>query len=83
MPIPTPKPKESQGKFVSRCMKFFSGEDSDLEQKQRLAICYDKYRKWKKNRRKRAKAKLAKSKNLLKELKRLKTYYDSNYRMGN
>jgi len=81
MPIPTPNPKESQGQFVSRCMRFFSDEGSDLEQKQQLAICYDKYRKWQKNRRKRAKAKLAKTKSLLQELNKLKEYYDNTYRM--
>lgn len=81
MPIPTPNKGESQNQFVSRCMSFLADEESDLEQKQRLAVCFTKYKNWKKNRKKRAKAKLAKSKNFLRELKKLKEYYDDNYKL--
>lgn len=88
MPLPTPKKGESQDDYVGKCMEFFSGEDTDLDQKQQLAACYERYRKWRRNRKKRAKAKerakrkLAESKSLVNELNRLKDYYDTTYHMG-
>lgn len=87
MPIPTPKKGEEQEEYVGRCMEFMA-DDSDMDQKQKLAVCYDKYRKWKKNRKKREKAKerkkqqIEKSKGLVNELKKLKSYYDEHYHMG-
>lgn len=86
MPIPTPRKEEPQNDYVARCMSFMADEDRD--QKQKLAICYDKYRRWKKNRRKRAKAKeraqrkIEESKGLVGELKKLKEYFDNMYHMG-
>lgn len=82
MPIPTPRKKESQSKYVSRCMGFFSRENTNLERKQQLSICYDKYRKWNRNRKRKAKAKLSKSKDLVSELRKLKDFYDTNYRIS-
>lgn len=41
-PIPTPRSGESQRDFISRCMSEFP--DEDMPQKQRLAICYSKWR---------------------------------------
>lgn len=88
MPLPTPVKDESKNDYVSRCMKFFSKEDTKLEHKQQQAACFERYRRWKKNRKKRAKAKarakkkLLESKSLVGELKRLKDYFDEHYSMG-
>jgi hypothetical protein len=89
MPIPTPKKGDGQDKYVGRCMEFMADEDSDMDQDQKLAICYDKYKKWKKNRKKREKVKerkkqkmLENSRALVSDLKRLKEYYDENFCMG-
>lgn len=51
MPIPKPsstekKDKKGQQKFISRCME--SLKDEFPNQKQRLAVCFDSYRKSKK-----------------------------------
>jgi len=46
MPIPTPKPDESQDDFGDRCMHAIGGEYED--KKQAYAICMDKYRDYKK-----------------------------------
>ena len=48
MPIPTPKPKEDQKTFISRCMS--NSIMKEYEQKQRLAICYSTWRKSKRKR---------------------------------
>jgi hypothetical protein len=43
MPVPTPKPTESQQEFIARCM----GDPTmvtEYEQKQRAAICYRQWR---------------------------------------
>ncbi len=87
MPIPTPNKDEKQDAFVGRCMEFMADE-KDMEQKQKLAICFDKYRRWKKNRKRREKArdkkqeKIQQAKTLTDELKKLKEYFDNNYRIG-
>lgn len=88
MPLPTPSKDESQNDYVSRCMKYFSKEDTKLEHKQQQAACFERYRKWKRNRKKRAKAKerakrrLQESKSLVNDLKKLKDYFDENWSMG-
>ena len=45
MPIPKPKPKESQEDFISRCASDDSMNEEFPNQKTRLAICYDSWRK--------------------------------------
>jgi len=49
MPLPSPKGKEEQPKFVSRCM----GDPTMLkeypDQKQRAAICYSQFKRAKKS----------------------------------
>lgn len=78
MPVPSPrvrgKNKETEQKYVQRCMKFFSGEDTDLEQKQQLAICYDKYRK---ARKKKVRANTKRPKDLVRELRKLAEHFNS------
>lgn len=88
MPLPTPNKDEKQSDYVGRCMEFWSSEDTKLDQKQQLASCYDRYRRWKKNRKKRDKAKerakkrIEESKSLVHDLNKLKEYFDGKYRMG-
>lgn len=82
MPVPKPNPGEKQGAFVSRCMKFFSGEDTDMDRKQKLAVCYSTYRKSKKKPTKKAKAKKEETRNLVEELKKLEEYYNTHHHMG-
>lgn len=41
MPVPSPKGKEEEQDFVSRCMSAIGGE---YDQKQAAAICYDAWR---------------------------------------
>jgi len=43
MPIPSPKKKEKQDKYISRCMSTLKGEFKD--QKQRAAVCFSEWRK--------------------------------------
>jgi len=43
MPLPKPKKYERQSEYVSRCMKKTSKEKRP--QKQRLAICFSRFRK--------------------------------------
>lgn len=74
MTVPNPQKGESQGKYVSRCMKFFDNENSNLPRKQQLAACYDKYRE---ARRKKVKAKVRKSKDLARELRKLIKHFNS------
>ena len=47
MPIPSPKGKEAQDKFVARCMESLKDEKKD--QKQKLAICYSTWKRAKQN----------------------------------
>jgi hypothetical protein len=42
MPIPTPRKGESNKDFISRCMS--NKAMQEYEQKQRAAICYQKWR---------------------------------------
>lgn len=49
MPIPKPKKNEKEKEFVSRCMQFLSDENSKLSPEQRVAACYDAYRRSKKD----------------------------------
>lgn len=44
MPIPKPGPKESQDKFISRCISTLSKVDSERPEKQIAAICYSAWR---------------------------------------
>lgn len=50
MPIPTPKPKEDQKTFVSRCISQLRKIDPKRPQKQVIAICYSTWRKSKRKR---------------------------------
>jgi hypothetical protein len=43
MPIPTPKPNEAEGSFMSRCIRFVI--DEGTPQEQAMAICSSQYRK--------------------------------------
>lgn len=43
MPIPTPKPNEAEGSFMSRCIRFVI--DEGTPQEQAIAICSSQYRK--------------------------------------
>jgi len=43
MPIPTPKPNEAEGSFMSRCIRFVTNEGTPQEQA--VAICSSQYRK--------------------------------------
>ena len=43
MPIPTPKPNEAEGSFMSRCIRFVTNEGTPQEQA--IAICTSQYRK--------------------------------------
>lgn len=78
MPIPEPGKRESQGNYVSRCMKKFKADKSDLPKKRQLAACYDKYRK---SRRRKAKARVRKPKDLAQELRKLAELYHYKYHM--
>lgn len=49
MPIPSPKGKEKQQDFVSRCMGDSVMVKDYPDQKQRAAICYSAYKKAKKS----------------------------------
>lgn len=74
MPVPNPRKGESQGEYVSRCLKFFSSEDTDLEKKQQLAICYNKF---KQVRKKKVRANTKKPKDLVRELRKLAEHFNS------
>lgn len=54
MPIPKPKPKETEQDFISRCMKDLANDFTN--EKQRAAICY---RQWNDHKKKKKKAQLA------------------------
>jgi hypothetical protein len=41
MPLPSPKPEESQADFISSCVRKLTGE---YETQQALAICYQQYK---------------------------------------
>lgn len=43
MPIPNPKPKETESEYIGRCMSEIGGEYDSNEQA--VAICYSTYRK--------------------------------------
>jgi HK97 family phage prohead protease len=49
MPVPKPHAGESEDEFISRCMSFFEDEDSDLDQDQRVAVCYEQWRRKKRD----------------------------------
>jgi len=53
MPIPHPKPNESEQEFVSRCVASELMQREFPDQKQRLAVCYSHYRNVKKIRKRR------------------------------
>ncbi len=42
--MPDPNPNETEQEFVSRCVKVISDEGKITDQKQALAICYEKYK---------------------------------------
>lgn len=42
MPIPTPKPGESEADFISRCMSDSTMKNEYPEEDQRAAVCYGK-----------------------------------------
>ena len=45
MPIPKPHPDEKESDFMSRCVSFMADEDPNMNNKQRVAICFDSFRK--------------------------------------
>lgn len=48
MPLPTVKPGENQGVFISRCVANEAMMREFPDKKQRLAVCYSQFRKKKK-----------------------------------
>ena len=48
MPIPKPKSGESENAYIGRCMRELEGDDKPQEQK--LAMCFDTFRKVTKDR---------------------------------
>ena len=48
MPVPKPSPGEKQDDFMSRCMSKMADEDPNMDNNQRVAICFDAYRQGKK-----------------------------------
>jgi hypothetical protein len=90
MPVPGPKKGEKENDYIGRCMRFFDDENSDLPKNQRLAVCYDKWRKAKGKSKKKSggnekkhrnNVRIKKSKDLVKELERLRDFYNSKYSM--
>lgn len=49
MPLPAPKKNEEESKFVSRCMASDVIQKDFKTQEQRLAVCYQQYKKRKKS----------------------------------
>ncbi len=45
MPIPTPSSGEPQNKFISRCISFLADEDPSMPNDQRVAICFNTWRR--------------------------------------
>ena len=45
MPIPKPNKGEDKSKFISRCVSFLSSEGTGKDNKQRVAICFNQWRK--------------------------------------
>lgn len=45
MPIPNPRPNEKQNDFISRCVSALADSDPNMPNEQRVAICFDKWRK--------------------------------------
>ncbi len=45
MPIPSPKPKEQQQDFISRCMGDAVMNKDYADRRQRAAVCYSSWRK--------------------------------------
>ena len=48
MPVPKPSPDESEADFMGRCMSKMADEDPDMDNTQRLAMCFDAFRSGKK-----------------------------------
>jgi len=44
MPIPKPRKGEDKNKFVSRCVKFLMDENPKRDQKQAVAICFQRWK---------------------------------------
>ena len=45
MPLPTPTSGESREKFVSRCMSNETAKQDFPDNKQRLAVCFSKFKR--------------------------------------
>jgi len=45
MPVPEPKPGESERDFISRCISKLHDTDPDRPEKQRIAMCYSQWRR--------------------------------------
>lgn len=45
MPLPKPRPNEKQREFISRCIVDSNIQKEGKDTKQRIAICYEIYRK--------------------------------------
>ena len=48
MPVPKPSPDEKEDDFMSRCLSKMADEDPNMDNKQRVAICFAAYRQRKK-----------------------------------
>lgn len=45
MPLPTPKPSETQEKFIQRCVSNDVMNTEFPDEKQRISVCYAQWRK--------------------------------------
>lgn len=45
MPVPSPKGKEKQQEFISRCIETMENRDPDRKHEQIQAMCYSAWRK--------------------------------------
>ena len=45
MPLPSPRPREQESKFVGRCMDSETMKREYPDNKQRVAVCYSQWRK--------------------------------------
>ncbi len=44
MPVPKPSGGESQDDYISRCVSWADDEHPEMDEDQRLAMCFDTYR---------------------------------------
>lgn len=53
MPLPLPKPNESEKSFIGRCISFIMRDKPDTPQKQAIAMAYNQWRLYLKRKHKR------------------------------